>query len=75
MTAAQYRAHIARLGFPSPYAAAPALGISARTSQRYASGELKVSDTVAILLALLDDIESQQQDGEADHAKFRKGHK
>ncbi len=62
MTAAQYRAHLSRLGFPSAYAVAPVLGISTRTSQRYASGEIKVSDTVAILLALLTACEEEPND-------------
>jgi hypothetical protein len=54
MTAQQYIAALARLGLtPSSRAAAEALGISLRSSQRYAAGERTVPKTVELLLQQL----------------------
>lgn len=54
MTAAQYIAALARLGLtPSSRAVEEALGISLRSSQRYAAGERRVPKTVELLLQQL----------------------
>ena len=53
MTPATYRANLARLGL-SQVGAARFLGIDARTSRRYASGERPIPPPVARLLALAD---------------------
>jgi DNA-binding XRE family transcriptional regulator len=52
MTANQYRAALAKLGW-SQEGAAQFLGISKRTSQNYAIDGTKVAEPVAILLRLL----------------------
>lgn len=51
MTAAEYKAARLELGL-SNYALAPKLGVHMRTAQRYESGEIPVSETVARLLQL-----------------------
>lgn len=54
VTAQQYIAALARLGLtPSSRAAAEALGISLRTSQRYAAGERRIPKTLELLLQQL----------------------
>jgi hypothetical protein len=51
MTSSAYRAALARLGLrPASQGTAKRLGISIRTSQRYASGERRVSKPVENLL-------------------------
>lgn len=53
MTPAEYRAALSTLGL-SVYASAPALCISLRTAQRYASGEADIPpDTAKLLRALV----------------------
>lgn len=47
----QFNAALRRLDL-SPYGAAPILGVSLRTSHRYASGEQPISRTVALLLGM-----------------------
>ena len=51
MTTKQFNAALAKLEL-TPYAAAEWLGISLRTSHRYASGEQPVNKSVALLLAM-----------------------
>ena len=64
MNAAAYRANIAHLGL-SQVAAARLLGIDARTSRRYASGERPIPPPVArlLLLASLLDADGWRLDG------------
>lgn len=51
MTAKQFNAALNELGL-TPYAAAALLGVSLRTSHRYAAGDSKVPRYVALLLAM-----------------------
>jgi hypothetical protein len=56
MTPAQYRAALARLGSSvASKATASALGITIRTSQKYASGELPVPQPIVVILKLLEE--------------------
>ena len=51
MNAAEYKAAREKLGL-SNYALAPKLGVHLRTAQRYESGEIPISETVARLLQM-----------------------
>jgi hypothetical protein len=52
MTPAAYRAALARLGLtPASKATAEALGVTVRSSQRYASGERAIPKPIENLLA------------------------
>lgn len=51
MTATEYKAARQEIGL-SNYALAPKLGVHMRTAQRYESGEIPVSETVARLLLM-----------------------
>lgn len=52
MTPAQFLAAIRRLGFPSPYAAAGAIGVSRQQAYKLASGQSKVTGTMEALLEM-----------------------
>jgi hypothetical protein len=52
MTPTQFIAAIHRLGFPSPYAAAGAIGVSISQAHRYANGSTPIPETVRLLLEM-----------------------
>jgi hypothetical protein len=52
MTPQQFTEAIHALGFPSPYAATAALGVSAPQAWRYAAGKSRVPDTLAKLIEM-----------------------